>query len=118
MQRCSPRRSIVPGAALHTAITAPAVDPGKASSRWCRAELLGVPDALQIESLGQDHGGGHHRARKGPPPGLVHARDANEALRTKAPLVAVEIQGQWIHPMREGGHTMANAFPITLTIGT
>ena len=82
------------------------------------AELFRVTDAIQIEPFGQDHRGGDHRSRERASTRLVHPGNADEPLRSQAPLVTVQVRRQWIHPARESGHTIANALPITLSIGT
>ena len=67
LHRWSPRLSITAGVTFATATQASAWIRTNASSRCFGGQLLRVPDAVQVEPVGQDHRGGDHRARRGPP---------------------------------------------------
>ena len=56
-----------------------------------RGEHLRVGDAVEVEALGQDHGGRDERSGERPATGLVDTGDAREALLPQAPLVPPEV---------------------------
>ena len=82
-----------------------------------RGEELRVADPCPVEVVGQYHCGGDEWAGERSPPDLVDAGDPNEPVRAQGRFVPVEVLG-YSDPHLSGGHTLTNAFPITLSIGT
>ena len=71
----------------------PIADPVEPLIPLARGEQLGVREALDVEGLGQDHGGRHERAGERAPACLVGARDQAEALRAQAAFVELDELG-------------------------
>src|SRR6185503_2839532 len=82
-----------------------------------RGEELGVADPGGVEPVRDDDRRGNERACEGAAAGFVTARDAREALRPQRLLVAVQARS-YNHPHLDGGYTITNAFPITVSSGT
>src|SRR5262245_56965964 len=89
-----------------------------------RGQELRVAEAGAIETLGEDDGGRHQRTRECAAPDLVHPGDPPEPVGTQRRLVSIQVlvyshpHRLYSHPHRLGGHTITNAFPITLSTGT
>src|SRR6185312_6774797 len=92
-------------------------DPLERCLALLRGEQLRVSDPGGVEPRGDHDARGDERPGKGAPACLVDADDPREALRPQALLVAVHA-GVYNHPHLDGGYTITNAFPITVSSGT
>ncbi len=93
-------------------------DPFEPAVPLRRGELLRVLEALDHESVGEDDRRGDQRTGQRAPAGFVHSGDQPEPLGAQAPLVQVDVSyNPWSHRIRDGGHTVTKARPITLSNG-
>ena len=115
--RCSPRLSSAGGSAFATANAHAPTIRSNAASRCLAGQQLRVTDPGRVEARRDHHPRGDQRPRERAP-----AASSTPAIREKpcahsARLVPVE-PGVYSHPHLDGGYTITNAFPITVSSGT